>query len=473
MKQVSKVIKNGVTYYFADSALTQSVDNIVDTLNNLSIPDSTSDLINDSGFLDSSDFKTINNESIVGSGNIDIQGGGVTVSSITQDEYDDLPSSAKTDDIIWIISDVVIPSGGAEYTAGDNIDITDDVISVTGMPTNLSDLNDDVGYVTQLELADVYDTIPTDVSQLNNDSGYLTSSDFKTINNQSIVGSGNINIQGGGGSYTAGANIDITNDVISVTGITVPTKTSDLTNDSNYVASTNLKTINTQSIVGSGNINIPSGVSVSSLTQDEYDELTPEEKANGTIWIITDVNPSSGVVYTAGTNIDITNDVISVTGITVPTDVSDLNNDSGYLTSSDFKTINYQSIVGSGNINIQGGGGGGGITIVELSQSDYDDLPESAKTDTSYLYVISGATSNYYTKTEVNALIPTKTSSLTNDSGFLTSSSLKTVGGQSVVGSGNIGFKTINNSSIVGSGNVVVPTFTYDLTTQTLNITTS
>lgn len=291
MKQINKVIKNGVTYYLSDSALTQSVDTIVQELNNLEIP--------------------------------------------------------------------------------------------------------------------------TDVSELNNDAGYLTSSDFKTINNQSIVGSGNITIQGG------------------------------------------------------------DGVSVSSITQDEYDDLTPEEKASNTIWIITDVNPSGGGSYTAGTNIDITNNVISVTGITVPTDVSDLNNDSGYLTSSDFKTINYQSIVGSGNINIQGGGGGGGITIVELSQSDYDDLPESAKTDTSYLYVISGATSNYYTKTEVDALIPKKTSSLTNDSGFLTSSSLKTVGGQSVVGSGNISFKTINNSSIVGSGNVVVPTFTYDLTTQTLNITTS
>lgn len=167
MKQVSKVIKNGVTYYFADSALTQSVDNIVDTLNNLSIPDSTSDLINDSGFLDSSDFKTINNQSIVGSGNINIQGGdGVSVSSITQAEYDELPSSAKTDDIIWIITDVN-PSGGDAYSAGTNIDITNNVISVTGI------------------------TVPTDVSDLNNDSGYLTSSDLKTINNQSIVGNGN------------------------------------------------------------------------------------------------------------------------------------------------------------------------------------------------------------------------------------------------------------------------------------------
>lgn len=304
MKQVNKVIKNGVTYYFADSALTQSVDTIVDTLNHLSIPDSTSDLVNDSGFLDSSDFKTINNESIVGSGNINIQGG---------------------------------------------------------------------------------------------------------------------------------------------------------------------------------------GVSVSSITQAEYDELTPAQKSGDTIWIITDVNPSGGASYSAGTNIDITNNVISVTGITVPTDVSDLNNDAGYLTSSDLKTINYQSIVGSGNINIEGGGGGGGISVVEISQEDYDELPESAKTDTSVIFVIDGATSNYYTKSEVNALIPTKTSDLTNDSNFLTAVksinnnsmtgsgnlSLKSVASQSIVGSGDIPFKTINNQSIQGSGNFVLPTFTYDSTTQTLNITTT
>ena len=167
MKQVNKVIKNGVTYYFADSALTQSVDTIVDTLNHLAIPDSTSDLVNDSGFLDSSDFKTINNESIVGSGNINIQGGGVSVSSLTQAEYDELTPAQKSGDTIWIITDVNPGGGGAAYSAGTNIDITNNVISVTGI------------------------SVPTDVSDLNNDAGYLTSSDFKTINNESIVGSGN------------------------------------------------------------------------------------------------------------------------------------------------------------------------------------------------------------------------------------------------------------------------------------------
>lgn len=42
-------------------------------------------------------------------------------------------------------------------------------------------------------------TIPTKTSQLTNDSKFLTSIDFKTINGQSIVGSGNISISGTGG----------------------------------------------------------------------------------------------------------------------------------------------------------------------------------------------------------------------------------------------------------------------------------
>lgn len=46
----------------------------------------------------------------------------------------------------------------------------------------------------------------------------ISGTNIKTINNESILGSGNIDIQGGGSSYTAGDGIDITNDVISVTG---------------------------------------------------------------------------------------------------------------------------------------------------------------------------------------------------------------------------------------------------------------
>ena len=53
--------------------------------------------------------------------------------------------------------------------------------------------------------------IPSKTSQLTNDSGFTTSASFKTINGQSIVGSGNIAIEGGGGDTpSAGGSADDT-----------------------------------------------------------------------------------------------------------------------------------------------------------------------------------------------------------------------------------------------------------------------
>ena len=117
--------------------------------------------------------------------------------------------------------------------------------------------------------------IPSKVSQLTNDSGFLTSSGFKTINGQSIVGSGNISIESGGGTIvTSTAWADITgkpswigsskptytaSEVGALPATTpIPSKTSQLFNDSDYTTSTSFKTINGESIVGSGNIVIES-----------------------------------------------------------------------------------------------------------------------------------------------------------------------------------------------------------------------
>lgn len=49
-------------------------------------------------------------------------------------------------------------------------------------------------------------------------------------------------------------------------------------------------------------------------------------------------------------------------GTFIPTKTSDIENDRGFLTSDNFKTINGQSIVGEGNITIQEGGGSSGGT---------------------------------------------------------------------------------------------------------------
>ena len=55
--------------------------------------------------------------------------------------------------------------------------------------------------------------IPSKTSQLTNDSGFTTSASFKTINGQRIVGSGNIAIEGGGGNTPSagGGNVNVTN----------------------------------------------------------------------------------------------------------------------------------------------------------------------------------------------------------------------------------------------------------------------
>lgn len=72
-------------------------------------------------------------------------------------------------------------------------------------------------------------TIPTSTNQLTNDSGFITSAQLKMINNESLIGPGNINISPGVTSY---------NDLEGT-----PT----------------FKTINNQKIVGEGNIEISGG----------------------------------------------------------------------------------------------------------------------------------------------------------------------------------------------------------------------
>lgn len=133
-----------------------------------------------------------------------------------------------------------------------------------------------------------------------------------------------------------------------------------------------------------------------------------------------------------------------VAKITVPTKTSDLTNDSGYITGytetdptvpSWAKQANkpsyaYSEITGTPTL----------ATVA--TTGDYDDLTDKPT-------------------------IPSKTSDLTNDSGFLTShQSIKTINGTSMVGSGNVAvqetlvsgtnIKTINGDSILGSGNLVI-----------------
>lgn len=97
------------------------------------------------------------------------------------------------------------------------------------------------------------------------------------------------------------------------------------------------------------------------------------------------------------------------------------------------------------------GGSGGGGTADSVQWANVLNKPSW----------VNSSTKPAYTASEVGALpsdtqIPSKTSQLTNDSGFTTSASFKTVNGQSIVGSGNIVIEGGGDTPSAGGGNVNV-----------------
>ncbi len=253
-----------------------------DLLDKPVIPTKTSELDNDSGFLtEHQPLKTINGESLVGTGNIEIEGGsGRNVWYGSQAQFDALSESELDENTDYYISGRI---------AWDDIDHP-------YIPTKVGDLQNDKGYTPLNQVRSeitssikVYDkrvqyvseeeynameqagslrdgttyfiegeyVIPTKTSELENDSGFLTEHQpLKTINNESIVGTGNITIEGFSGDYN-----DLTNKP------TIPTKTSELTNDSGFLTEYQpLKTINGESIVGTGNIEISGSSQWGSIT---------------------------------------------------------------------------------------------------------------------------------------------------------------------------------------------------------------
>jgi hypothetical protein len=148
--------------------------------------------------------------------------------------------------------EIIIGDGGvtgitAVYVNG--VDVTVGSVAYVVVPTKLSELENDEHFITQ----ETDPTVPyyikqitvSDINKWNNKQEALVSGvNIKTINTQSLLGSGNINIES---SYTAGTGIEITDENVINNTITsyddldnlptIPTSTSQLTNDSGYVTS--------------------------------------------------------------------------------------------------------------------------------------------------------------------------------------------------------------------------------------------
>ena len=344
-------------------------------------------------------FATINGSAITEGGNIEIQGG----SSIEnyqplQVEFDpsysfidayEINSVGKQQFYKRIAFDTI--NGNSIIHQSDN-----DKVNWT-IPTSTSALTNDSGYVTSGEVntqieskgyitdadlngyATTAFTEQTYLKEHQSLSAYTPTSGFSTINGRSITEGGNIVIQGGGSGsdYIAGANIEITADnVINVTGITVPTKLSELTNDAGYITT----------------------------------ETDPIFMAS----------PASGISEQDITNWDSKLDASSLEPYytSAQTDTAIDNAVSGkqdtLVSGVNIKTINNESLLGSGNIVIQGGSGGGS-NIIELTQAEYDALTAYTEdalyviTDSQAInmdkYVTTGALGSYYTSAETDTAI--------------------------------------------------------------------
>lgn len=135
------------------------------------------------------------------------------------------------------------------------IDVTEGSVAYVIVPTKTSELTNDSGFISH----EVDPTVPyyvkqitqADINSWNNKQDELVSgTNIKTINSNSLLGSGNIDIST---SYTAGTGINISNENVISNTITsyndltdlptIPTSTSELLNDSGYLVADDLANV--------------------------------------------------------------------------------------------------------------------------------------------------------------------------------------------------------------------------------------
>lgn len=199
----------------------------------------------------------------------------------------------------------------------------------------------------------------------------VSGENIKTINGQSILGSGNIVIQGGSGTDVTmednpDGGIDLTVDDITRT-LAEQSDLDDLdenlaeveseldTKQDKLVSGTNIKTINGNSVLGSGNIVIQGeGSDVTLVNENGYSSLTVDgtsaDLVEYTKYLDYQNSVQSGFDWLSGQIDNKQNKLVSGTNI---------------------KTINGNSILGSGNIVIQGGEGSD-VSIVDNPNGGVD-----------------------------------------------------------------------------------------------------
>lgn len=164
-----------------------------EVINEIDVPDgivdyATETWVKEQGYVTEDSFKTINGQPIIGEGNIVIEGGGnVDLTGYATEEWVKSQSYAKTSDIPSL-------NGYAtqQWVTNQGFAKSSDIPSLNGYATQTWVNNK--GYATESWVTNKgYATQQWVTSQ-----NYMPQTSFKTINGQTITGTGNIVIEGGG-----------------------------------------------------------------------------------------------------------------------------------------------------------------------------------------------------------------------------------------------------------------------------------
>lgn len=244
---------------------------------------------------------------------------------------------------------------GTTWYAGDNIEIENATISVTGIPT-----------------------------------------EFKTINGSAITGNGDITIEGK--VYSAGDNIEIDeNDTISVTGITVPTAVSELENDADYVSTTTVddmigsaKTETQEWVEQQGYLTEHQSLSAYSTTQ-EVEDMVSAATASTTGWVesqgyLTEHQSLSAYSTTQEVEGMVSAATAATTGwVSSQGYLTEHQSLSAYTPTSGFSTINGSAITNGSAIVIDSS------AKQDVTQAQYDAMVSAGTIDPDTIYVITDA----------------------------------------------------------------------------------
>lgn len=238
--------------------------------------------------------------------------------------------------------------------------------------------------------------------------------------------------------------------------ITVPTKTSDLTNDSGYITNAGVTGVkgNSETNYRTGNVNITASNiglgnvgNFKAVSTVASQGLTDTEKSNARANIgagtsnfsgsyndlsnkptIPTVNNGTLTIQKNGTNVQTftANQSGNATAnITVPTKTSDLTNDSGFISYKAVSTVASQGLTDTEKSNARANIGAG-TSSFSGSYNDLSNKPTIPTVNNGTLTIqkngtnVQTFTANQSGNATANITVPTKVSELTNDSGFTT-----------------------------------------------------